>query len=103
MPVNTIEKLTTATKASAETFTKSGTAALAGAQELAKAYQALAVKNTEKLAAAFQAFAAVKSPTEFVALQQKFIKEGVESAVAESKTLAELTVSIFTSAFVPAK
>jgi len=103
MPIKTAEKFTATTKAATETFTKNSAAAMAGVQELAKAYQALATKNAEKLAAAFQAFTAVKTPKEFVDLQQKFVKDSVDSAVVESKALAELTFSVFTAAFAPAK
>ena len=103
MPTATIEQITATTKANAEALTKSGNAAIAGFQELAKAYQALATKNAEKLTASIQALAAVKSPTEFVELQQKLIKEGVDAAVADSSKIAELTTSVFTAAFEPVK
>ena len=98
MTLQTVEKLTAATKATTETLTKNSAAALAGFQELTKAYQALAAKNVEKLTTSIHALAAVKTPTEFVQLQQS-----VEAAVTESKTLAELTFSIFTSTLKTAK
>jgi hypothetical protein len=37
----------------------------------------LATKNAKNLTAAMQALAAVKSPAEFIELQQRLIKEGV--------------------------
>ncbi len=98
-----VDQITTATKANVEALTKGGNAAIAGFQELAKAYQALATKNAEKLTASLQALVAVKSPTEFVELQQKLIKEGVEAAVSDSRNIAELTTSVFTAAFEPVK
>jgi hypothetical protein len=97
MAATPVEKITAAAKESTETFTKRSTAAVAGLQEIAKAYQALAAKNVEKLTASVHAFAAVKTPAELVQLQQKLFKESVESAVTESKALAELTLSVFTS------
>ena len=103
MPNATIEQITTVTKTSTDALTKSGNAAISGFQELAKAYQDLATKNAEKLTTSIQALAAVKSPTEFVELQQKLIKEGVESAISDSRKIAELTVSVFTVAFEPVK
>lgn len=103
MPVATIEKFTDAAKVNVEALTKSGNAAIAGFQELAKAYQALATKNAEKLTASIQALSSVKNPTEFVELQQKLIKEAVEAAVADSREIATLTTSIFTTAFEPVK
>ena len=62
---------------------KRGNAAIAGFQELAKAYQALATKNAERLSSSLQALAAVKSTTELMALQGK------------------LTTAVFTAAFEP--
>jgi phasin family protein len=101
MPTATVEQITAATKANVESLTQSGNAAIAGFQELAKAYQSLATKNAEKLTASIQALAAVKSPNEFVELQQKLIKEGVDAAVADSRNIAELTTSVFSAAFAP--
>ena len=72
-------------------------------QELTKAYQELASKNAKNLTAAMQALAAVKSPTEFMELQQRLIKEGVEAAVSDSQHIAQLTTAVFTAAFEPVK
>ena len=90
-------------KGGAEALTESGNAARAAVQELTKAYQELATKNAKNLTAAIQALSAVKSPTEFIELQQKLIKDGVEAAVADSRHIAELTTAVFTAAFEPVK
>lgn len=103
MPAANFDQIASAAKANADALTKSGTAAISGYQELAKAYQALATKNAEKLTSSIQALASVKSPAEFIELQQKLIKEGVESAVADSREIAELTQSVFSAAFEPVK
>jgi phasin family protein len=103
MPAANLDQFTTAAKANAEALTKSGSAAISGYQELAKAYQALATKNAEKLTASIQALASIKNPNDLIELQQKLVKEGVESAVADSKEIAELTQSVFTAAFEPVK
>ena len=84
-------------------LTDSGNASLAALQELSKAYQELAAKNGQNLTAAMQALAAVKTPAEFVSLQQTLIKDGVEAAVADSQRIAQLTASVFTTAFEPVK
>ncbi len=84
-------------------LTDSRNAYKAAVQELAKAYQELAAKNANNLSAALQALAAVKSPTEFIELQQRLIKEGVEAAVSDSRQIAHLTRAVFTAAFEPAK
>jgi hypothetical protein len=85
----------------AESLAKSGSAAIAGFQELAKAYQALATKNAERLTTSIQQLATVKTPTEFLELQRKLITEGVEAAVADSAHIAKLTTAAFTAAFEP--
>ena len=43
----------------------------------------------------------VKSPTDFIELQQRLIKEGVETAVGDSKRMAQSTTAVFTAAFEP--
>ncbi len=90
-------------KGNAEALTESGNASRAAIQELAKAYQELATKNAKNLTDAMQALAAVKSPTEFMELQQRLIKEGVEAAVSDSQHIAQLTTAVFTAAFEPVK
>jgi phasin family protein len=90
-------------KGGTEALTESGNASIAAVQELTKAYQELATKNAKNLTAAMQALAAVKSPAEFIELQQKLIKEGVEAAVSDSRHIAQLATSVFTAAFEPVK
>jgi phasin family protein len=87
----------------AEALTVSGNASRAAVQELTRAYQELATKNAKNLTAAMQALAAVKSPAEFLELQQRLIKEGVEAAVSDSRHIAQLTTAVFTAAFEPVK
>ena len=77
-------------KGNAEALTVSGNASRAAVQELTRAYQELATKNAKNLTAAMQALAAVKSPAEFIELQQRLIKEGVEAAVSDSRHIAQL-------------
>jgi phasin family protein len=87
----------------AEALTESGNSSRAAIQELTKAYQELAAKNAKNLTAAMQSLAAVKSPTEFMELQQRLIKEGVQAAVSDSQHIAQLTTAVFTAAFEPVK
>ena len=90
-------------KGSAEALAESGNASRAAVQELTRAYQELASKNVKNLTAAMQSLAAVKSPAEFMELQQRLIKEGVEAAVSDSQHIAQLTTAVFTAAFEPVK
>jgi len=90
-------------KGSADAMGEFGSASRAAIQELTKAYQELATKNAKNLTDAMQALAAVKSPAEFMELQQRLIKEGVEGAVSDSQHIAQLTTAVFTAAFEPVK
>jgi hypothetical protein len=90
-------------KGNTEALTESGNASRTAVQELTRAYQELASKNAKNLTAAIQALAAVKSPAQFVELQQRLIKEGVEDAVSDSQHIAQLTTAVFTAAFEPVK
>jgi phasin family protein len=87
-------------KGNAEALTVSGNASRAAVLELTRAYQELATENAQNLTAAL---AAVKSPAEFIELQQRLIKEGVEAAVSDSRHIAQLTTAVFTAAFEPVK
>jgi phasin family protein len=90
-------------KGNADALTESGNASRAAVQELTKAYQELTTKNARNVTAAMQALAAVKSPADFIELQQRLIKEGVETAVGDSQRIAQLTTAVFTAAFEPVK
>jgi phasin family protein len=70
---------------------------------LTKAYQDLATKNAKNLTTAIQRLSAVKNPVEFMELQQKLIKEGVEAAVSDCRHITQLTSTVFTTAFEPVK
>ncbi|MGA2794823.1 MAG: phasin family protein, partial [Roseiarcus sp.] len=88
-------------KGNADALTDSGNASSAAVQELTKAYQELATRTAKNLTAAIQAFSAVKSPAEFIELQQRLIMDGVEAAVSDSQQIAQLTAAVFTAAFEP--
>ena len=90
-------------KGNAEVLTLSSNASRVAIQELTRAYQQLATKNAKNLTAAMQALAALKSPAEFIELQQRLIKEGVEAAVSDSRHIAQLTTAVLTAAFEPVK
>jgi hypothetical protein len=92
-----------ASKANTDTLIKGGNASSAALQKLTKAYQELAVKNAKNVTAAIQALSAVKTPTEFMELQQRLIKESVDAAVRDSQHIAQLTAAVFTAASEPVK
>ena len=90
-------------KDSSDTLTESGKGSTAAIQDLTKAYQELAEKNVKNLTAAMGSLGAIKNPAEFMELQQKLIKDGVEAAVNDSRHIAQLTSAVFTAAFEPVK
>jgi phasin family protein len=90
-------------KDSANTLVESGKGSAAALKDLTHAYQELASNNVKSLTAAVEALAAVKSPAEFLALQQKLIKDGIATAAEDSRRIAELTTAVFTAAFDPLK
>ena len=97
------EAADTAMRDTAAALTENGNASRAAIQQLTKAYQELATKNAKNLTAPIQELSAVRGPTQFVELQQKLIKDGVEAAVSDSRHIAQLTTSVFTAAFEPVK
>ena|SRR5271167_3140557 len=90
-------------KGQTEAVTESGNASKTAVHELTKAYQDLATKNAKNLTAAIQRLSAAKNPVEFIELQQKVIKEGVDAAVSDYHHIAQLTSAVFTAAFEPVK
>jgi phasin family protein len=98
-----VSKSTNIMKDSSDALAESGKGSAAAVQELTKAYQELAAKNAKNLTHAMESLAAVKSPAEFMELQQRLIKEGVEAAVSDSSHIATLTNAVFTAAFEPVK
>lgn len=90
-------------KGNADALGESGAASRAAMQELFTAYQELTTKNARNMTAAMQALAAAKSPTEFIELQQRLIREGVETAVGDSQRIVQLTSAMFTAPFEPVK
>ncbi len=88
-------------KDNTDAFTEAGNASRRAVLELTKAYQELAIRNAKNLTAAMQALATVKSPTEFIELQQRLVREGVEAAVRDSQRIAQLTTAVFAAAFAP--
>ena len=81
----------------------SGRSMLGGFQQLADAYQQIASRNSERLTESLRELGAVKSPVDFIQLQQKLLKETFENAFADSKQVGEITLSVFTTAFDPMK
>ena len=95
------EKFVAIGKENAEAIAKTGAATVKAIEEITKAQQAVVAKNVEKADAAVKAIFAIKSPAEFADLQGKLARESIESAIADSRKLVELSSSAFTAAFEP--
>jgi len=76
-------------------------AAISHLQDLAKAYQAIAAKNAERMKAAITELTQVKTPVEFLALQQKLMTEAMDAAIADTTHIVKLTAGAFTASFKP--
>lgn len=101
MKIEGFDKFLSLGQDSADAFTKSSAVAVKGFEELAKVSQALTARNVEKADAAVKALFAVKSPAEFADLQGKLAREAVESMIADSRKLAEISTSVITAALEP--
>ncbi len=75
--------------------------AIAHFHELTSAYQAISTKNVEKLTASISALSSAKEPAEFMHLQQKFMTEAINAAIADTAHIVKLTAAAFTSAAKP--
>lgn len=98
---SSVDKISGDAKDNAEAMSRSGGIAMDGFQELAKAYQDLAARNVEKLGDALKEISSVKTPVEFFEVQQRLIKESFDAALSDSRAIAELTASVFTTAAEP--
>jgi len=95
------EKLVSLSKDNADAIAKSSAATVKAFEEIAKAQQSLIAENVKKADAAVKALFSVKSPAEFADLQGKLARESIESAIADSRKLAELATSALTAAAEP--
>lgn len=78
-----------------------GDALAAGFQELAKAYQAMATRNAERLTSSIKAFSAIKTPIECVELQRSLVMEAFDTAVSDFGHISKLTTTLLAGALTP--
>jgi len=72
-----------------------------GMQELLKGFEMMSKRNSQKLKDAMKAFKAVKTPKEFMELQQKMMSDSMADAKADSAKIGELAKIAMTAAFEP--
>jgi phasin family protein len=96
-----VEKMSSDAKDNSKAISASASVSMDGFQELAKAYQDLAARNVEKFGDALKEISTVKTPAEFFEVQQRLIKESFDAALTDSRAIAELTASVFTTATEP--
>jgi phasin family protein len=101
MATQSIENIVTFSKDNVDAIVQSGTVAVKGLEELAKTYASLANHSIEQTTSAVKALTSVKSPTEFQTVYSSLVKSSLESLVAESRKLQELTTAIVNSSVAP--
>ncbi len=74
---------------------------LGGLQDIASAYKAIALETMEKMAGSVQAFAAVRSPTDFFQLQQTMMQDNIAAAMSNGSQIATLTSAFFMASVAP--
>lgn len=72
-----------------------------GVAELLLAFEKLTKRNSQKLKDSMKAMKAVKTPQEFMEIQQKFMTESMADAVKDSAKIGELTKTAMTAAMEP--
>ncbi|MTJ82637.1 MAG: phasin family protein [Telmatospirillum sp.] len=101
MPVQNFDQFVAFGKDNVEAFVKSGTLAVKGFEDLAKAYSVFASQSIEQTSAAVKALSAAKNPAEFQSIYNGLTKTGIETFIAESRKLQELANSVVTTSVAP--
>jgi phasin family protein len=84
-----------------DAFVKSTTTFVKGVEQFSKHITELATKSIEDAIELSKKFAAVKNVNEAVALQTKVIEESFETAIEESRKVADLSAAVIKEAAAP--
>lgn len=95
------EELNTLTKGNVDAVVQSGTIVAKGAEEAGKQVAAFTQASLEKSVATGQAVLAVKSIRELIDLQNSFFKQQLDTLVAESTKLQQLSIKVTNEALAP--
>ncbi len=101
MSPNSVEKITNVSTHNAEAVSKSSDAAMASIGTIGKSCQEMATRNIAYFTASIKALSSVKTPEDFFEVQQKQMQEGLNLAIANSRTIFGLTSSAYTNAVEP--
>ena len=99
----TYETINAFGKDTSDAIVASAKAAASGAQEVSKTYFELSKASLDRTVAAAKSLAVVKTPDAAVAAHSEFVREALDNAIADSKTLVDLTSKVFTEATAPLK
>lgn len=80
---------------------KSGTIVAQGFEDLAKVYSSIASQTVEQTSSALKAFAAAKNPAEFQTVFNSVAKQNLDSFVASSRKVQEISTTILSSSIAP--
>ena len=99
----TYETINAFGKDASDAIVTSAKASAAGAEEFTKTYVALSKASVDRCVAAAKSLADVKTPDAALAVHSEFVREAMENAIADGKTLVDLTNKVFTEATAPLK
>lgn len=101
MKIDGFDQYMNLSKENAEALVKSGNVAMQGFEEYSKVIQGAIARSTQTAEAAAKALAGCKSPVEIADIQGKLARESIETAISESRKLAEIGQAMFTAALEP--
>lgn len=84
-----------------DAFVKSGTTVARGVEQLTKHFSDLTTKSIEEAIELSKKFAAAKNINDVLALQTKLIEETFETAIEQTKKVADLSAAIVKDASAP--
>ncbi|MBF0392485.1 MAG: phasin family protein [Alphaproteobacteria bacterium] len=88
-------------KGNVEAVVQSGTVAVKGMEELGKLYTDYTNLSIAKANEAVKALSSCKTPQEFMQLQTKLTRDGIESFISDSRKLAEITAGVVNKSIEP--
>lgn len=89
------ENVIALSKGSADALVASTKATVTGTQEIATTYAALVKANADRAVAAVNSLTAARTPEAAFEVHSAYVREALDSAIADGKTLMDLTSKVF--------
>ncbi len=90
-------------KDTSDAIVASAQAAASGVYDVSKAYFEMSKASVDRTVAAVHSLGTLKTPDAAVAAHSEFVREVLDNAIADSKTLIELTSKAFVDTVAPLK